>query len=419
MFARVLFLILAVTSFSSADVSCESDKHGLCIVTNQKVSATDPFQISRSNGVPVTDLIITGTEMPVIPTTIFTNYPNLTLLSLASNGLNQISYKSFANAGKLFRLFIRIGFVTRITNATFRSCIGLDNLQICDHRITVVEPNAFQGLINLNSLSLSNNSIEILHPALFETLPALGILTMSLNKIKSLSSSLFLKNPELFFVEFSNNQITEIPPDLFSVNKLLSSLYFGNNLLVNAQTFGAKYTDLSSNSLRKVQINSGVQTLHLYNNFIDTIECPGVDLTSFKRVYLQNNSLTNFNCIRDMTNLTDLDVTRNKFIRPTQDVFTNMKMLNVLVMFNQTKFLKTTAKSFTPLKSLSSLKVDRLVDYRNLRQLYPNIYQVGVTTKNWNCSYQTRIAKVLNQQKITMNYNNYLERSACNIKQVY
>lgn len=420
MFVYVLFLTFVVLNPSSADVTCDKEiKFGLCYVLDQKMSATDTFQIAGANGAFISDLIISNTEMPVIPSTIFTNYPNVTFLSMYNNGLTQLSSTSFVNAVKLTKMFIRYGFVTIITNATFRSCISLENLMISDQRISVVEQNAFQGLTKLNTLALSNNSIEFLHPAVFETLPALKILTIPTNKLKTLSSSLFSKNPGVFFVEFSFNQLTEIPSDLFSASKSLNSIYFNNNFLTSAPTYGASYVDLSFNSLKTVQINSGVQTLHIHDNFIETIECSGANLTTIKRVYAANNSLTNFKCIRDMTNLTDLDVTLNKFARPTQVAFKNLKMMQTLTIFNQTKFLKTTAKSFSPLTTLMVLRVDRLADYRNLRQLFPKIYQVGLSTKNWNCSYQTRIAKVLNQQKILMNYNTLSERAVCNIKQTY
>lgn len=416
MLVQVLFFVLVLNQ-SSAQLSCESEvRFGLCYLSGQKISATDAFQISGLNGADVSFLIIANIEMPTMPSTIFTNYPNITFLSLAENGILQLSLRNFANAVKLTKLYVAFGFITRIASATFRSCTSLENLQVTSQKVSVLEAGAFQGLPNLNSLMLKNNSIEVLPSSIFDTLPLLQVLDCGDNKIKTLSSSLFLKNPRLFFVDFSKNQLTEIPSDLFSSNTLLNSIYFNNNLLTSARTYGATYTDLSYNGLRKLQINPGTETLHIHDNSVDTIECPDLDLSSFSRVFADNNALTNFNCIRDMINLTELCVSNNKFPRPAQDVFMKMKMLRSLEMFNQTKFLKTTVKSFSPLKALTILRVDRLINFQNIRQILPSLYQVGLTTKTWNCSYQTRITKVLKQQKISFSYNVLKERSVCNIK---
>lgn len=417
----VLIILLSVMSFfkpGSAAVSCTADTSSFCFVNGQKVLEGESFQISRSSDVTVTDLVMSETEMPVINPSIFTSYPNLSFLSLSRNGIKQLELKSFANSGKLNKLFIDANFLTRIANATFRSCTSLKNLQIWQNQIKIVEINAFQGLTNLLSLSLAMNKIEFLHPKLFQSLPNLQTLLMESNKIKKFSASIFQNNPELRYVNFNNNQLIELSPDLFKSCPQINSIYFSRNYLVIAENYGAQYVDLSYNSLKKLQITPGTYTLHVHDNFLETIECLDDNVNTFTRVYAYNNSLTSFNCISDMKNLTDLDLTLNKFSRPTQDVFTNLSQLKTFALFNQTKFLKTSAKSFAPLIALQSLRVDRLVDYRNLRQLFPNIYMLSLTTRTWNCSYTQQVAKALSRQKIIMNYNNVYDRSICNVKQV-
>lgn len=417
MFAQFLFLLLWNFDPSSAIVNCDNDNYGLCYVRNQQVSDIEVFQISRTSGVPITDLIISSSEMPIIPSTIFTSYPNISFLSLSSNGLTKLAIKNFANAGKLQRLFIQNGLLTRITNATFRSCISLENLQVSSQNVKTIELNAFLGLNNLNTLSFTNNSLEVLHPLLFSKLPNLSVLMMDLNKIKKLSSNLFRSNPILMTVSFVNNRLTQLPSDLFSANPLIESIYLSFNLLKNAQTFGSKIYDASSNNLKQLQIVAGTESLHADDNFLEVIDCADVNLTSIKRLYLSNNSLANLDCIRDMSNLTDLDVTRNKFLRPTKVDFVNLTNIRFLAMFNQTKFQKIAAATFSAMKSIGNLRIDRFVDYRNLRQLFPSIYLISLTTRTWNCSYTKQVANALSRQKIRMNYNNYYDRLLCNITQ--
>jgi Leucine-rich repeat (LRR) protein len=338
-------------------------------------------------------------------------------LSVSTNGLQQLSSNNFANAGKLKKFFTREGFLTRIRNATFRSCPSLENLQIFDHKIKTIEVNAFQGLNKLYVLGLENNSIEVLHPMLFAALPNLNILSLELNQIKKLSAKLFLQNPALLTVSLTNNQLSELPSELFSANLFVKYLSFDKNQLTSAQTYGSAFIDFSFNKLNKLELNSGTEIVKFENNVLEALDCSDVNLTSYKRVFAENNSLTNFNCIRDMENLTELDLTRNKFPRPTQDVFTKLTQLKTLSMFNQTKFLKIAAKTFSPLKLIENLRIDRLADYRNLRQLFPKISIISLTTRTWNCSYTQQVTKALSRQKIRMSYNNNYDRYICNIKQ--
>lgn len=418
MIACVLCLTFAFLEPISGAVTCDSDKSAYCFVTNQTVSANEDFRILRTNGMPITDVILFNTVMPQLPTTIFTSYPNISFLSLSSNGLMQVSVKSFANAVKLKKLYIFDQPLTRITNGTFRSCTILEDLQITGCKVAVVEANAFLGISNLNSLSLSRNRITVLHPMLLASLPNLFIFYANENMIKKLSNQLFSKNPSLVSVSISGNQLTELPADLFQANKYLDSLDITDNLLTNIRTFGAKDVYLDSNRIKRLQLDSGLKKILMNNNFLEVIECANADLTTIDRVFLSNNSLQNLNCIRDMANLTELDVSENKLPRPTQAAFTKLQKMKILTMFNQTRFSKIAAKALSPLKSILILRLDRLVDYRNLRQLFPSLFMISLSTRSWNCSYVQRVVNALSRQKVRLNYNNVQDQQICNIKQV-
>jgi Leucine rich repeat len=415
MLAQVLFFIMWSFRLTSATVFCESNKTQFCFVRNQKVLASETFQVSRSTA--FTDLILSDTEMPFLPSTIFISYPSITFLSASNNGLKELRFKNFANSGKLKKLFLSYGDISKITNGTFRSCVSLENLQLCHHKISTVSGNAFQGLTNLLSLHLINNSIEFLHPSIFSMLPKLNILMMEMNMLKSLSSNLFKANAGLIVASFTNNHLSELASDLFASNSQIQSLNFDQNFLQSAITFGCPYVDLSSNRLTQLRFALGTQTLHINNNFIEVIECDGTDLSSLKKLYASNNSLTNFKCIRDMENLTDLDLSANNFPRPAHETFKKLIDIRDFRIYDQKHFSKVAAKTFSSMRSISALRIDRLVDYRNLRQIFPNITQIALNTKTWNCSYTQQVAKALARQKILMNYNNLNDRLLCNIKQ--
>lgn len=418
MLVRVLILLtFQIFDRASAAISCSRDDSVLCQAQDQQLSPTDTFEIARTSGVPITDLVLYNIAMPILPTTIFTSYPNISFLSLSNTGLKQLSVKNFANGVKLKKLFIFGGFLTRVVNGTFRSCTSLENLQITNNRISVIELNAFQGLNSLSNLCLSNNSIVVLHPLVLATLPNLNLFVAETNKIKKLSSDMFLQNPTLIYVSFNENQLTELPPDLFRANQFLERISFTNNFLTSVRTYGSKVADFTFNRLKNLQIDSRLEKLLFEGNLLEKIECADANLTTIDRVFLNNNSLTNFDCIRDMTNLTELEVSANKFVRPTQATFAKLTQLKHLRMFNQTRFLKIAAKVYSPLNSLQTLAVDRLMDYRNLRQLFPDLYMVSLTTTTWNCSYTRQVVNALSRQKITINYNNRFDVQICNIKQ--
>lgn len=58
-----------------------------------------------------------------------------------------------------------------------------------------------------------------------------------------------------------------------------------------------------------------------------------------------------------------------------------------------------------PLVSLSSLKVDKLIAYKNMRATIPKITALGLTTKTWNCTFIQNIAAIINVENITLNFN--------------
>ena len=414
-----VFILFAINfrAFLSSPLTCEFEEYELCLIKNQEVSATEPFEIYRSNGVPFTDIILIVKDLPTLPTTIFTNNPNATFFSLQSDNLNQISFKVFANARKLMKLYISYGQLKRIVNGTFRNCENLEDLEILNHQISFIGANAFKGLSNLKVLSLADNLIGNLHPRLFEPLLNLALLMLDSNRLQRLDARTFQWNLKLIQVEMNSNDLTNLPPDLFSQNRNLTSLYLNGNKLESSSTFGVAEVFLSSNQLRSIQIASGLVKLIVENNFIETIDCTDADLSTVETVMASNNSISSYDCIRDMANIDLLELQFNKLLRPAPDIFTTLTNLTILRTHGQSRYSKVAAKIFAPLKSLQSLSVDRLLEYRNLRQLFPEMYMISVVTNSWNCTYTQQVVNTLKRQSIRMNYVRPSDRTICNIVQ--
>jgi Leucine-rich repeat (LRR) protein len=158
MVTQSFLLLLIVAGYTSAVLYCDHDRGVICYVRNQKLLPKEDFQINRTT--PFTDLIFGSMQLTLLPQTIFTNYPNITFLSVNDNQLKVLSVKTFANAGKLKKLFLAHGSLMRIPNGVFKSCVSLEDLQLFGHKITTIMPNAFQGLGNLMKLTLSNGKMD-------------------------------------------------------------------------------------------------------------------------------------------------------------------------------------------------------------------------------------------------------------------
>jgi hypothetical protein len=234
-----------------------------------------------------------------------------------------------------------------------------------------------------------------------------------------LSPDLFKSNPSLFYVAFTSNRLEELPLNLFESNQFISSIYFDHNLLTAARTYGAEFIDLSSNKLSQLKLEAGTKNMHVNHNFLSSFDCADTNLTSYQRVFAWNNSLTNFKCIKDMENVYDLHVNDNKFSRPNPAIFNKLMKMRDLRLYNQPKFDKVAAKVFASMKKLVALRVDRFVDYRNLKQLFPDLFMISLSTKTWNCSYTTQVSKALARQRIRMLYNDLSDRKICNVVQTF
>jgi hypothetical protein len=215
-------------------------------------------------------------------------------------------------------------------------------------------------------------------------------------------------------VILSGNQIEALPNDLFQSQVSLASLHADKNQMVTAQSYGASYVDFSFNKLRNFTISSGEKTVHIKDNLIRKLICSSTNLT-VQRLYADNNLLTNFLCIRDMTNLTDLSIINNKMPKPTKKPFLNLTKLRSFQMFNMTRFTSVPAKIFTPLTSLSNLRVDRLAAYKNLNITIPKIYILGLTTVTFSCTFLSSVSSILKAQRISLTFNAPSERTRCQL----
>ncbi|XP_070505279.1 chondroadherin-like [Chironomus tepperi] len=405
--------LLLILKFSEAAYNC-SYQTGICSVDKQSISASEPFVVNRENASSVTLLVLSDGYMPQPPPTIFTKYPELNLLSIANMSLQEISSNVFTNAKKLISLLIMRGQLTTLNNGTFSGCENLQSLQVTNQKLSSIDIMAFQGLKNLQNLYLSNNQLTFIHPLVLATLPKLMNFNIDYNLLTEIDSQQFISNPVLYGVNFNSNQLKILPNNLFQAQKFLGSFYAADNQLITAQSFGASYVDVKNNKIRNFTLSSGESTVHIQNNLIRKIICSSTNLT-VQRFYADNNFLTNFLCIRDMVNLTDLSVVNNKMPRPTKTPFLKLTKVRAFQMYNMTRFSTVLPKVFSPMVSLSNLRVDRLAAYKNLNITLPKVSILALTTTTWNCTYLSSVNSILKSQRIILVFNIGSDRSRCTL----
>jgi hypothetical protein len=92
-----------------------------------------------------------------LPNQIFTTYPNLKTLYIASVGLKTLKGDSFKGAGKLETLFIDNNLLTNLSGKIFKPLENLQKLYAQNNPYQYIDRQVFDVLKNLNFLDLSNS----------------------------------------------------------------------------------------------------------------------------------------------------------------------------------------------------------------------------------------------------------------------
>ena len=164
----------------------------------------------------------------------------------------------------------------------------LPNLRLLDlnnNRIQELQPGIFDNLQNLKKLFLNNNRISVLHHDTFYNLQLLQELHLDNNQIRELQSlrlpseGIFNNLPELQVLYLNNNQIIEIQSGIFNNLPRLERLFLNNNQIIEIQpgTF---------NNLPRLE------KLFLNNNQIRELQ-PGTfnNLPRLEKLWLNNNQI--------------------------------------------------------------------------------------------------------------------------------
>lgn len=349
-------------------------------------------------------LTIMYCDLDRFPVQIANDFPSLRVLNIFNNPSN-IKLDEFQVSPNLEQFWMSNSSVSQINKNTFENASQLLSIIILNSKLQRLAPEAFLGLANLRFLEMSENSLNKLDKSLFRSLVALTVLNLKKNRIQDVPKELFEMNVNLEDINLSYNQITFMNNETFNHLTKLKVINLNRNWL---QTFTAnvEFVLLGENALQSVFIGEKTRLLLIENNAIDRINCTDSEMR-IEQLIAYNNVLTNksMDCIERMPNLSKLIISKNNFTKITETSFESLKMLKELDI-SENQQLELNVSLIAPyLSSLTTLKIDEIPEYNNLRELFPELSSLGLSTENWNCSQLGAVFESLNEQKISLWFN--------------
>ena len=154
------------------------------------------------------------------------NLPNLRFLNLTRNPIQDLTFtRRFSSLQEIHISFTNISV---ITSKDFENYPVLLHLFLNRNRLVKISPSAFKALKSLLTLDLSGNELEFLPQERLQGLPVLRLLNLSHNQLKDLE--LFSEDLRaLQVLDLNFNQISRVAKSTFSQLASLTELHlFGN-----------------------------------------------------------------------------------------------------------------------------------------------------------------------------------------------
>ncbi|KAM8803723.1 leucine-rich repeat-containing G-protein coupled receptor 5 isoform 2-T2 [Rhynchonycteris naso] len=140
-------------------------------------------------------LTLTGAQISSLPQTVCDQLPNLQMLDLSYNLLEDLP--SFAACQKLQKIDLRHNEIYEVKTDTFWQLLSLRSLNLAWNKIAIIHPNAFSTLPSLRKLDLSSNLLSS-----FPVTGLRGLTHLKLTGNHALQSLISSENfPELKVIE--------------------------------------------------------------------------------------------------------------------------------------------------------------------------------------------------------------------------
>lgn len=274
----------------------------------------------------------------------------LDLMHLEHNEINVIQPGAFQYFLTVNRTFLDFNPIHIISDNAFQSA-RIRELYIRHCRLDFIEPSAFAGLeSSLQVLDISGNNITTLPDKLFNSFDFLGHINVKDNKISSIfpqGVGFASFQSDLFQLDLSGDR--NGPTNLQDIKKfdkvrtLTVGRLFSNQLSpddflgfgMHLENLKIRHAGLKNIKAHAFVHARGIKRMDLSENTIDTIENGafqeiGHSLVSLKIAHGFSSQMTQLPDLRDLTSLSELDLSNNRLKTISDTAFHFLKNLEVL-----------------------------------------------------------------------------------------
>jgi len=331
-FIIALILLLFTSGVRSKQSSSRNYKCvARCECTHTTVRCDSLADISSfsSPHYNVQHLYFAGSQIPRLPSGIFSNVPYLTTLSVANTGLEEIIQGAFKKTKHLKILDLSYNKLTVLDSESLLSLTSLTVLKVNNNKITCIDPS-LKYLKHLEILNLQSNLLSSLPNNIFNYMPALTGLRLDSNKFVCSCSILWLgkylrKHPQLGVgtichqpSKWSGKSIATLLPYQFRCSAT-------DDLAENSCTTGTKCPELCKCSHGVVDCRN-----------LGLTQVPADIPTDTVEMRLENNNITEIgaHAFQTAPQLKRIDLSRNKLKNVSQAAFSTNKKLTALILFD-------------------------------------------------------------------------------------
>lgn len=239
-----------------------------------------------------------------IPSTILHTLTKLRSLDLSNTGIKSLQVELFANSPDLEVILLRNNAIQEIGDGSFSNLKNITLIDLSHNNIMTIKSSAFINLMGIKRLLLKGNQLSAFKGEFFNTGTSLEELDISDNQLSYLFPSSFRIHPRLRRIVASNNKFTFFPSELIASLQYLEFIDLTGNLLKSIdeldyarlprlRTLVMANNELEALSEMAFHNSSQLQTIDLSNNKLERIgERTFEGLVRLELLNLEGNQLT-------------------------------------------------------------------------------------------------------------------------------
>lgn len=204
---------------------------------------------------------------------------NLQILILKSSDVTLISSSAFQNFPNLKSLYLTKNQIYTLVGGTMESNTLLSFLDMSYNPLAALSPEAFKGLRNLQNLDLRHCNLKSIPLGAFDDLVNLRILFLDANRLVTISKFVFRKLENLEILSLTRNELQNVHMTYWFGLEKLKSLAISQNQIISLE--GASFGNMTT-----------LHKLDLHDNKIKMIDPDSfIGLPNLESLNLKMNSL--------------------------------------------------------------------------------------------------------------------------------